>query len=120
MNQTIVACDPGVNGGFAVKTQDRILLFPMPESVPDIHELLMDIKLSDSHIWIEKVPKFVSKLTPAAAVATTKSANTHRSCPTTGRRAAAAPPTTNTPWLPHCRRTHRSCLMASSPFLTLS
>jgi len=70
MNRTIVACDPGVNGGFAVKTQDRILLFPMPESVPDIHELLMDIKLSDSHIWIEKVPKFVSKLTPAAAVAT--------------------------------------------------
>ena len=70
MNQTIVACDPGVNGGFAVKTPDGILLFPMPESVPDIHELLMDIKLSDSHIWIEKVPKFVSKLTPAAAVAT--------------------------------------------------
>lgn len=70
MNQTIVACDPGVNGGFAVKTPDGILLFPMPESVPDIHELLMDLKLSDSHIWIEKVPKFVSKLTPAAAVAT--------------------------------------------------
>lgn len=70
MNQTIVACDPGVNGGFAVKTPDGILLFPMPESVPDMQSLLSMLKRTDSHFWIEKVPKFVSKLTPASAVAT--------------------------------------------------
>ena len=68
--KTIVACDPGVNGGFAVHTKDRIILFKMPESLPDIHQLLIGFKLADSHLWIEKVPKFVSKLTPAAAVAT--------------------------------------------------
>jgi hypothetical protein len=27
MNKTIVACDPGVNGGFAIHTKDGILLF---------------------------------------------------------------------------------------------
>lgn len=69
-NQTIVACDPGVNGGFAVQTDDGILLFPMPESLPDMQSLLSMLKRTDSHFWIEKVPKFVSKLTPASAVAT--------------------------------------------------
>jgi hypothetical protein len=69
-NQTIVAVDPGVGGGFAVKTADEILLFPMPESLPDMAQLLIRFKLSDSHLWIERVPKFVSKLTPAASVAT--------------------------------------------------
>jgi hypothetical protein len=69
-NQTIVAVDPGVGGGFAVKTADEILLFPMPESLPDMAQLLIGFKLADSHLWIEKVPKFVSKLTPAASVAT--------------------------------------------------
>jgi hypothetical protein len=33
-------------------------------------QLLSGFKLADSHLWIEKVPKFVSKLTPAASVAT--------------------------------------------------
>jgi hypothetical protein len=70
MNKTIVSCDPGVNGGFAIHTQDGILLFPMPECVPDIHHLLTGFKAAESHLWIEKVPKFVSKLTPATAVAT--------------------------------------------------
>lgn len=70
MSKTIVACDPGVNGGFAVKTSDGILLFKMPESLPDMAQLLSGFKVADSHLWIEKVPKFVSKLTPAAAVAT--------------------------------------------------
>ena len=70
MNKTIVACDPGVNGGFAIKTKDGILLFAMPESLPDMAQLLSGFKLADSHLWIEKVPKFVSKLTPAAAMAT--------------------------------------------------
>jgi hypothetical protein len=69
-NQTIVACDPGVNGGFAVQTDDGILLFPMPESLPDMQSLLSMLKRTESHFWIEKVPKFVSKLTPASAVAT--------------------------------------------------
>ena len=69
-NQTIIAVDPGVGGGFAVKTADEILLFPMPESLPDMAQLLSGFKLADSHLWIEKVPKFVSKLTPAASVAT--------------------------------------------------
>ena len=69
-NKTIVACDPGVNGGFAVQTDDGILLFPMPESLPDMQSLLSMLKRTDSHFWIEKVPKFVSKLTPASAVAT--------------------------------------------------
>jgi len=69
-NQTIIAVDPGVGGGFAVKTADGILLFPMPESLPDMAQLLTGFKLADSHLWIEKVPKFVSKLTPAASVAT--------------------------------------------------
>ena len=69
-NTTIVAVDPGVNGGFAIKTPDGILLFPMPESLPEANQLLTGFKLADSHLWIEKVPKFVSKLTPAASVAT--------------------------------------------------
>ena len=69
-NKTIVACDPGVNGGFAIHTVNGILLFPMPESLPDMAQLLSGFKLADSHLWIEKVPKFVSKLTPAASVAT--------------------------------------------------
>ncbi len=69
-NKTIVACDPGVNGGFAIKTPDRILLFPMPESLPDMHYLLSGFKVANSHLWIEKVPKFVSKLTPSSSVAT--------------------------------------------------
>ena len=69
-NKTIVACDPGVNGGFAIHTKDGILLFAMPESLPDMAQLLSGFKVADSHLWIEKVPKFVSKLTPAASVAT--------------------------------------------------
>ena len=69
-NRIVIACDPGVNGGFAVQTKDGILLFPMPESLPDMAQLLTGFKLADSHLWIEKVPKFVSKLTPASAVAT--------------------------------------------------
>ena len=69
-NQTIVACDPGVNGGFAVSTSEGILLFAMPESLPDMAQLLSGFKLADSHLWIEKVPKFVSKLTPSSSVAT--------------------------------------------------
>jgi hypothetical protein len=74
--KTIIACDPGVNGGFAVHTADGILLFPMPESLPDMAQLLSGFKVADSHIWIEKVPKFVSKLTPAAALS--KDWPTHR------------------------------------------
>jgi hypothetical protein len=70
MNKTIVACDPGVNGGFAIHTKDGILLFAMPESLPDMAQLLSGFKVADSHLWIEKVPKFVSKLTPSASVAT--------------------------------------------------
>ena len=69
-NQTIVACDPGVNGGFAIQTKDGILLFAMPESLPDMAQLLSGFKLADSHLWVEKVPKFVSKLTPSSSVAT--------------------------------------------------
>ena len=69
-NQTIVAVDPGVGGGFAVSTSEGILLFPMPESLPDMAQLLAGFKLADSHLWIEKVPKFVSKLTSSASMAT--------------------------------------------------
>jgi hypothetical protein len=68
--KTIIAVDPGVGGGFAVHTRDGILLFPMPDSVPDMHQLLLGFKVTESQLWIEKVPKFVSKLTPAASVAT--------------------------------------------------
>lgn len=70
MSKTIVACDPGVNGGFAVHCNDGIFLYPMPESLPDIQQLLNGFKVPESHLWIEKVPKFVSKLTPTTAVAT--------------------------------------------------
>jgi hypothetical protein len=68
--KTIVACDPGVNGGFAIKTQDGIILLPMPESVPDMAQLISGFKVAESHFWIEKLPKFVSSLTPAATMAT--------------------------------------------------
>jgi hypothetical protein len=68
--KTIVACDPGVNGGFAIKTQDGIILLPMPESVPDMAQLISGFKTTESHFWIEKLPKFVSNLTPAATMAT--------------------------------------------------
>jgi len=68
--KTIIAVDPGVGGGFAVHTRDGILLFQMPDSVPDMHQLLLGFKVTESQLWIEKVPKFVSKLTPAASVAT--------------------------------------------------
>ena len=70
MSKTIVACDPGVNGGFAIHTKDGILLFAMPESLPDMAQLLSGFKVADSHMWVEKVPKFVSKLTPSSSVAT--------------------------------------------------
>jgi hypothetical protein len=68
--KTIVACDPGVNGGFAIKTPDGIILLPMPESVPDMAQLISGFKTTESHFWIEKLPKFVSILTPAATMAT--------------------------------------------------
>jgi len=68
--KTIVACDPGVNGGFAIKTPDGIILLPMPESVPDMAQLISGFKVAESHFWIEKLPKFVSSLTPAATMAT--------------------------------------------------
>ena len=67
-NKTIVACDPGVNGGFAVHTKDGILLFKMPESLPNIHQLLIGFKLADSHLWIEKVPKFVRRASKYTSV----------------------------------------------------
>jgi len=70
MNKTIVACDPGVNGGFAIHTKDGILLFAMPESLPDMAQLISGFKMSDSHLWVEKVPKFVSSLTSSASMAT--------------------------------------------------
>ncbi len=70
MNKTIVACDPGVNGRFAIHTKDGILLFAMPESLPDMAQLISGFKMSDSHLWVEKVPKFVSKLTSSASMAT--------------------------------------------------
>jgi hypothetical protein len=69
-NQSIVAVDPGVGGGLAVNTNHGIFLFSMPESLPDMAKLLMEFKLADSHLWVEKVPKFVSKLTSSASMAT--------------------------------------------------
>ena len=69
-NQTIIAVDPGVGGGFAVSTAEGILLFPMPESLPDMAQLISGFKVAESHLWVEKVPKFVSKLTPSSSVAT--------------------------------------------------
>ena len=68
--KTIVACDPGVNGGFAIKTQDGIILLPMPESLPDMAQMITGFKVNESHFWIEKLPKFVSAVTPAATMAT--------------------------------------------------
>ena len=35
-NKPIVAVDPGVGGGFAVNPPEGIVLFKMPESLPDI------------------------------------------------------------------------------------
>jgi len=70
MSKIVIACDPGVNGGFAINTNDGIILLSMPESLPDMAQLLTGFKLADSHLWIEKVPKFVSRATPATAMAT--------------------------------------------------
>ena len=68
--KTIVACDPGVNGGFAIKTQDGIILLPMSGSESGIAQMITGFKVSESHFWIEKLPKFVSAVTPAATMAT--------------------------------------------------
>jgi len=70
MKKQIVACDPGVGGGFAINTPDGIILMAMPESLPDIHQILIGFKMAESQFYVEKVPKFVCKLTPAASVAT--------------------------------------------------
>ncbi len=62
-NKPIVAVDPGVGGGFAVNTPDGIVLFKMPESLPDICALINQLKVANSELWIEELPNFVSPMT---------------------------------------------------------
>ncbi len=68
-NKPIVAVDPGVGGGFAVNTPEGIVLFKMPESLPDICALINQLKVANSELWIEELPNFVSPITKSSSMA---------------------------------------------------
>lgn len=58
---TIIAIDPGVNGGIAIGFSDGRkppFLEPMPESVHDLAEALAEFK-EDSHAFIEQVGGYI-------------------------------------------------------------
>lgn len=67
--RTIVAIDPGVSGGIAIKFDEDIELYPMPESLTDLHALLATNKTKSAELWIEEVPKFAGKNIPSSTTA---------------------------------------------------
>lgn len=73
MQEVILACDPGVSGGFACLTKSidgtSITLDPMPESLTDIVQFLLLKKVSMAELWIEDIPKFAGKAIPSSTTA---------------------------------------------------
>lgn len=67
--QTIIACDPGASGGFAVKTNDGIELISMPDTQTDIVKILSKYKTANAELWIEDIPKFCGVKIPSSTTA---------------------------------------------------
>lgn len=68
--KTIVAIDPGVSGGLAIRDAGgQIELLAMPESLPDLCGLLRFWKVGDATLYIEEVPKFVGRNIPSSTTA---------------------------------------------------
>lgn len=55
----IIAVDPGVGGGFCIG--EFGILLPMPETLVEIADLMMEHKESNTELWIEEIPKFTGK-----------------------------------------------------------
>lgn len=67
--KTIIAVDPGVSGGLAIKQDDLIELHSMPETLSEMHRILADNRTKDSEIYIEDIPKFTGKNIPSSTTA---------------------------------------------------
>jgi hypothetical protein len=67
---TIVAIDPGVSGGIALREIDgAISLHPMPESLTGLVDFLRSSKVSQSAVYVEEVPKFTGRNIPSSTTA---------------------------------------------------
>lgn len=69
--KTLVAIDPGVSGGIAVRDHEgQIVVYAMPDSVTGLRDLLADqIQGSHREVWIEEIPKFTGRLIPSSRIA---------------------------------------------------
>lgn len=68
--RTIVAVDPGVSGGLAIRDAGGVItLWSMPDSVPGIVGILRTHKVADAELWIEEVPKFTGRNIPSSTTA---------------------------------------------------
>jgi hypothetical protein len=68
--RTIVAIDPGVSGGIAIRDAGGLIqLFPMPQKLTEIAGLLRFNKVADADLWIEEVPKFTGRNIPSSSAA---------------------------------------------------
>ncbi len=69
--KTLIAIDPGVSGGIAVRSCDGdIYLRPMPDGVTGMRDLLADcMQGNDREVWIEEIPKFTGRLIPSSKIA---------------------------------------------------
>lgn len=69
MQKKIIAVDPGVSGGFAIKSEDGIELEAMPDSTTGIVKFLTQQKTANAALWIEEIPKFTGKMIPGSTIA---------------------------------------------------
>ena len=69
--KTIVAVDPGVSGGIAVRNNEgQIVVYSMPDSVTGMRDLLaFHIQGNDREVWIEEIPKFTGRMIPSSRIA---------------------------------------------------
>lgn len=65
----LIACDPGVSGGFAWTDGETYAVTPMPSHAADIVELIshLSTKAKEITMYLEEPPPFAGKLIPSSA-----------------------------------------------------
>ena len=66
----IIACDPGVNGGFAWTDSESFETAPMPPTDSDVCAFIAHLatKAKDVDLWLEEPPLFAGKNIPGSAI----------------------------------------------------
>lgn len=70
LSMLAIACDPGVNGGFAWTDSEQTSALPMPPTDADVAELLAHLssKAKDVTMYLEEPPLFAGRNIPGSAV----------------------------------------------------